>query len=60
MEEVKVRGRKLVDVLHGYGVEPVRSYMDSNGDTIYVFELQSGWQEKLKGFVKKQQRLEYY
>lgn len=60
MEEVKVRGRKLVDVLHVYGVEPVRSYTDNNGDTVYVFELQSGWQEKLKGFVEKQQRLEYY
>lgn len=60
MEEVKVRGRKLVDVLHVYGVETVRSYTDNNGDTVYVFELQSGWQEKLKGFVEKQQRLEYY
>ena len=30
MEEVKVWGRKLVDVLHVYGVEPVRSYTDNN------------------------------
>lgn len=60
MEEVKVRGHKLVGTLQAYGLEPIRSYVDGDGSTVYVFELQSGWQEELKGFVEKQQRLEYY
>ena len=60
MEEVKVMGRKMKDILAGYGILPQSEYLDADGCVVYVFYLEKGWQEKFKGYVERQQKLEYY
>lgn len=60
MEEVKIRGWKMKEILAGYGISPQSEHLDAEGCTVYVYYMENGWQEKLKGFVERKQKLEYY
>lgn len=60
MKEIKIRGKEIALHLIVSGSELIREEVNEYGNKVYVFSLSDEEIQKLKDYIKKQQKIRYY
>lgn len=60
MKEMKIRGKEIALHLIVSGSELIREEVNEYGNKVYVFSLSDEEIQKLKDYIKKQQKARYY
>lgn len=60
MKEMKIRGKEIALHLIVSGSGLIREEVNEYGNKVYVFSLSDEEIQKLKGYIKKQQKARYY
>lgn len=60
MKEMKIYGKEIALHLIISGSELIREEVNSYGNKVYVFSLSDDEIQKLKDYIKKQQKTRYY